>query len=94
MLVGQGQQLLLKPGELVTALDLERAGGRTTTSHGKSLARRGGPGARADSARQPTLAVPGAQTGSRDSRIEGEGHFCKIVWGVLTPPWGVPRVVA
>jgi hypothetical protein len=37
------------------------------------------------STRQATLAVPGAQTGSRDAYIEHEGLFCKIVWGVITP---------
>src|SRR5437764_13735227 len=37
------------------------------------------------SARQATLAVPGAQTGSRDGYIEHERLFCKIVWGVASP---------
>ena len=35
------------------------------------------------SARQAALAIPGAQTGSRDGYIEHEGLFCKIVWGVM-----------
>ena len=37
------------------------------------------------SARQATLAVAGAQTGSRDGYIEHERLFCKIVWGVSSP---------
>ena len=37
------------------------------------------------SARQAALAIPGAQTGSRDDYIEHEGLFCKIVWGVISP---------
>src|ERR1700682_1753874 len=45
-----------------------------------------GPPARGrTSARQPTLAVPGAETGPRDGYIEHEGLFCKIVWGVISP---------
>src|SRR5262249_56718616 len=84
LLVGQGQQLLLEPGERVVAPDMKRPSRTDTISHEEALACEATPARRLPSAqRQATLAVAGSQTGSRDGYVEGEPLFCKSVWGVM-----------